>query len=218
MDNIPTGDSLFKIYGYSIGYTNPSHTDVTLNIYTNMPQGGDTNPNIPVGDLFLNLDGTGFTQAVQLPTSGNVGTLLNVTGVSTSKDLWTSRTGYYYAGEYRTSLSSSGFIPVQAIGTAVSPTTDGSFPSSNITATWDDNHTTNPGDYILSILFPGLDGNHGKDIIFLWASGTCGNGTIYADVDLTHVSPPQVPVPPSALLLGTGLLGLAFLRKRRVVR
>ena len=57
-DNIPSGDSLFKIYGYSVSYSNAN--DVVLNIYTNMPQGGDTNPNIPVGDLFLNLTGDGL--------------------------------------------------------------------------------------------------------------------------------------------------------------
>ena len=227
-DNIPSGDSLFKIYGYSIGYSNPSRTDVRLNIYTNMSQGGDPDTNLPiacpVGDLFLNLDGTGFTQVVKLPASNGVGTLLNVTSSQTSQDVWSGISGWYYGGEYRDiqiSPTISGIPLVKAEGNATNLYgADGTPFADNITitATWDENHTTNPGDYILSILLPGLDGNDGNHLKFLWSSGTCGNGTIYADVDLTEVSPPQVPVPPSALLLGTGLLGLVFLRKRRVER
>lgn len=210
--------SMFPIFGYSVGYTDASKMDVKLNIYTNMPQGGDTSPPYPpVGDLFLNIAGAGFTQALVLPTSGSGGTLKDASTFQTSKDLWQGPgglgNGYYYGGEYHISPTSatSGLVPVQATGTAV---------SSNITASWSDNPTASghPGTYILSILFPGMDDNQGKDLIFLWSSGTCGNGTIYGDVNLTQVSLSPVPVPPSALLLGTGLLGLGILRKWRLVR
>jgi hypothetical protein len=237
--NIPTGDSLFKIYGYEI-VTSSQTDNVYLNIYTNMPQGGDTDPRLPlalgpplpVGNLFLNLGGNyydyknpadptagiiGFTQALVLPTSGSGGTLKTVTDVTTSKTLWSPYGSWIYGGEYRKSdtSASSGNVPVLATGS--SDTTSG------ITASWSNNINTNPyyqanaGDYILSILFPGLDGNNGNDIVFLWASGTCANGVVFGTYD-NPLSPPGVPVPPSALLLGSGLLGLALLRHRRKVR
>jgi hypothetical protein len=72
------------------------------------------------------------------------------------------------------------------------------------------------GTDILTILFTGMDGNHGNDVTFLWAAASCANGVVFG-VIAGEVNPPQVPVPPSALLLGTGLLGLALLRYRRKV-
>jgi hypothetical protein len=215
MDNIPGGTgSLFKIFGYEV-VTNSNNADVTLNIFTNMPRTGDPDTNLPtpcpVGDLFLNLGGNfetnGFTTALDI----SEGTLRTVTGASdynTSKQLWNPYGGWIYAGEYRTGASSSGNAPVQALGTA-GPT--------DITASWILNPTNHPGTWELSVLFPGLDGNNGNDLVFLWTSGTCANGVIFGDYE-QPVSPPQVPVPPSALLLGTGILGLAILRKSRVER
>jgi hypothetical protein len=44
---------------------------------------------------------------------------------------------------------------------------------------------------------------------FLWGTATCGNGTFAGSTD------GMVPLPPSALLLGTGLLGLVGLGWRR---
>jgi hypothetical protein len=233
VDNIPTGNSLFKIYGYEIGKTGATGSgDVALNIFTNMPQGGDPDTSIPsalyplrVGNLFLNLGGAGFTQALVLPNSGTTATLYDITGFTTSKDLWSPYSNWVYGGEYRTSSSSasSGNVPVKATGATATTTYNNdpddptSFLGRSITATWMTNPTTHPGTYELSIVFPGLDGNNSNDIVFLWASGTCANGVIFGSHE-SPISPPGVPVPPSALLLGSGLLGLAILRYRRVGR
>jgi hypothetical protein len=44
------------------------------------------------------------------------------------------------------------------------------------------------------------------DFSFIYASGTCANSVLTG----------SVPLPPSALLLGSALVGLAFLRRRAV--
>ena len=223
MDNIPGGaSSLYKIFGYEIVRANPLvSADVTLNIYTNMSAlgGGGPIPN-PVGDLFLNMDGTfasnGFTTALDL-SDDKYRAVGGIATYNTSMQLW-KNTGWIYGGEYRTSNTApatSGNVPVEALGNVIA----NGLP---ITASWSKNITSNTvyhagaGTDILSILFTGMDGNENLDVTFLWAAASCANGVVFGVIE-GEVSPPQVPVPPSALLLGTGLLGLGLLRYRRKV-
>jgi hypothetical protein len=62
-------------------------------------------------------------------------------------------------------------------------------------------NTANP-DYKVEVILGNLVGDQ---FDFLWGSGTCGNGTMAG----------HVPLPPTVLLLGSGLLGLVGLRYRR---
>ena len=86
-------------------------------------------------------------------------------------------------------------VPVRATGTI---DTD---PNDKVYVTWaygtgHDNNTVAVD--LKEILGPGA-------WTFLWGTATCGNGTFTGGFDT------GVPVPPSALLLGTGLLGLVGL-------
>jgi hypothetical protein len=61
--------------------------------------------------------------------------------------------------------------------------------------------STKDGTDMVSITLGNLVGDQ---FTFMWASGTCGNGPIEG----------KVPVPPSVLLLGSGLVGLCLLRRK----
>jgi hypothetical protein len=66
------------------------------------------------------------------------------------------------------------------------------------------NPSTKDGTDMVSVTLGNLVGDQ---FTFMWASGTCGNGPIEG----------KVPLPPSLLLLGSGLLGLGLLRFRKRV-
>jgi hypothetical protein len=70
------------------------------------------------------------------------------------------------------------------------------------TVTW-----THPSDYLITVTLNGINADGSwNDFNLLWGSETCGN-----DVQFNRF----VPLPPSMLLLGSGLLGLVGLRWRR---
>ncbi len=72
--------------------------------------------------------------------------------------------------------------------------------------------------YEIKIRLSGIEGfNPSAGFAFVWGTGTCGNDAIVNGL-AAGVAP--VPLPPSVLLLGSGLLGLALLgfrRKKRVL-
>jgi hypothetical protein len=179
-----------------------------LRINTNWAGATFTDGNVAVtADLFVTVNGTVYGVALGSKNYDNFGnnsrlgniyavTLTsNPTGNSTyktSQDIFGPQTGYIYGGMYDYDAAKP--IPVWATG---------SDTGKDATVNWYTGYVT----VDLSALFP-TAGNYTID--FLWGSGTCANDTFEGggryDV---------VPLPPSALLLGSGLLGLVGLGWRR---
>jgi hypothetical protein len=164
----------------------------TLNIFTSFPAA--------TGDLGavaadLSLYSAGTTWAVRLSPISPGG------GVSTVGELFKNpsyNTSIYYFG-------STGDI----YGGADNPAnpkpapvwaTSGLVQGITVPVTWASGE--------VEVDLAGIPGFNTRDFSFLYASGTCANSI------LTGSDP--VPLPPSVLLLGSGLMGLAFLRRRRV--
>jgi hypothetical protein len=182
----------FNTYGAN---WNPS-THV-LTIFSNWGPARDGTLGVTTADLFIDLGCNGtydFAVGLDLNSNGNglnrAGLVYSTATYQTSQDLFNANGGVIYGGQV--DPTSPHAIPVLAAGGVTGATaspvlwsTLGGLP-----------------DYSVSVNLTGLvDGNFG----FLWGSGTCGNGPIET----------CVPIPPSVLLMGSGLLGLGLLGWRR---
>lgn len=78
----------------------------------------------------------------------------------------------------------------------------GSYPTFDGSVTW-----TQPSDYLVTITLAGIntDGSW-NNFNFLWSSETCGNDAQYTTF---------TPIPATAMLMVTGLVGLAVLGRRK---
>ncbi|MGO8762806.1 MAG: hypothetical protein ACLP2P_12110 [Desulfobaccales bacterium] len=207
------GDIIYDQYNNS--YTNPtiigaspyyfltsSYTFnngvLTFNTNWNPGDNGEVNSKVTTAYLFIKQDGN--TYAIDL----NFNNLLNntVTILKNPTIIYSNDSSFNFKavgdyGEYYQTISTSTYVPVTASG----GTSDGS-----ATVQWSNDTKHHLGNTVTIDLGTLLTSDPWS---FVWGTATCGNGTVYAFI------PSSVPLPPSALLLGTGLLGLVGLGWRR---
>lgn len=161
-----------------------------LIITTNWNPNRDGYLGVTTADLFVTSGANSW--AIHLDTlSGTGGVYINPT-FQTTQDLFSIYPSDVYGGRY----DSNGVLNVIP-SLATGGTNDGTVP-----VVWTINGLGNLVDVNLSSL-AGFDPNN---FSFTWAGGTCGNDTIYGAA---------APIPATALLLGSGLLGLVGLGWRR---
>jgi hypothetical protein len=193
-----SGDTNFNIVGANLVGT-------TLEIFTGWKGPTFTEDSAIAADLTL--ASTGGTWMVRLGnTSSEMGKIYNSSsGYNNSQHYFGPQTGYNYGGAYETAGQ---VIPVWATGASI-----GTLGTTGVV--WTDlGNTLGLGYDVwevaidLSKMPAGFDST---DFSFLYATGTCGNSVLTGSEGGFN----PVPIPPSALLLGTGLLGLVGLGWRR---
>jgi hypothetical protein len=126
----------------------------------------------------------------------------SVNSVKTSQDVWSSRAGFTYGGQY---VLASNTADAQLAPTVL---TSGSLLSGwTVTQSWSGG--------VLDVTLTALDAATfalllGNDDLF-WGTADCDNGPIFEQI---NVASNNVPEPGTLALFGTGLLGFAFLRRR----
>jgi PEP-CTERM motif len=166
-----------------------------LTIFTNWNPNKDgfANAAVKTADLFIGPSpGGNFAFAIQLDTL--TGTGLVYSGLTpalyqTSDDIFKGLTNLTYGGQY--DQAAAKLVPVLATF-PIPPLTDTS-------VVW-----TIPGGGLPNQVAIDLSGIGGLGNGFVWGTATCSNDGFAA-----------VPLPPSVLLLGTGLLGLVGWRFRK---
>jgi hypothetical protein len=202
------GAAIYESYGINVyNFTTGTNSgSIIVDLFTNFPQAGETVNGSPPwttrpADLFITetYKGAQYQWAVPLVNhdgyvSGNmyaVGTFL------TSDDMDPSHgTGYIYNHGVPVSIATTGNnYGFTDMGSAGAPFK---------TATW--TALTGLPDYVVRLNLGIFEDDLNGSFSFLWGTATCANDVITGQV-------PQVPIPPSALLLGSGLFGLILLKK-----
>jgi hypothetical protein len=179
--------SLFDTFGADL-----SGNTFTISTNWNPNKDGSVNAAVLTADLFIDngCDGT-WDVAIQLDTLTGTGKVYANPAYNTSFDIFSSLSGLTYGGRY--DEASPQAAPVQ--------TTSGDTGTTSVVWTIgaDPDQLNNQVAIDLSGL--GLGSQWG----FFWGTATCANDGFAA----------CVPVPPSVLLLGSGILGVGLLRWRR---
>jgi hypothetical protein len=196
------GDQHYDIIQTSVTW---SGSDVTLAISTKnngTPEGSDH-----IADVAIDLDRDGvFESGIVLKAHDSLtaGTVYTLSTATANTDLWKITDNYpggVYSTNYDRNNSTTIHDPAKIPVYLKNITYDSTFAGS---VSW-----TQPSDYLVTITLTGINTSGDWDHFdFLWGSETCGN-----DTQFDHAN---VPLPPSMLLLGTGLLGLVGLRARKI--
>jgi hypothetical protein len=163
----------------------------TLTIFTNWNpnKDGDVDAAVKTADLFIDLGCNGsLDYAIQLDTLSRTGKVYANPTYNTSDDIFKTKTSLIYGGNY--DEASPKLVPVQA----TSSDTD----TTSVVWTIGSGGLGNEVAIDLAGLVSGQWG-------FVWGTATCANDSFAA----------CVPIPPSVLLMGSGLLGLGLLGWRR---
>jgi hypothetical protein len=179
------GDSIFDTKGANL-------TGKTLTIYTNWGPAldGSVNAAVKTADIFFDVccDGD-YDYAIRLDTLTGRGNVYQNPTYQTSQTIFSSLTNLEYGGRYDVD-DAAHTVPVWATSDAIGLTS----------VVWDSGgaNSTNKVDIF-------IDGIANQDFGFIWGTATCANDAFKT----------CVPVPPSVLLMGSGLLGLGLVGWRR---
>ena len=189
------------------------YQDLKIDIFTNFPQAGNVAGlgDVPA-DMILSLQGGNNNYAIALSAHDGLtlGTLYKVDTLQTSVDRYTSKTNLIYGGAWQDAPGDDGGLPANLPYTYMTgrPT-----PAQAATSfTWGVGDGVSK--YDISIFYAGY--NNFQDgglntITGFYGTGDCSNDAM----SFTGTGSP-VPLPPSVLLMGSGLLGLALLGKRKI--
>ena len=164
----------------------------TFTIFTNWNpnKDGDVDAAVKTADLFIDVGCNGsYDYAIQLDTLTGTGNVYANPAYNTSDDIFKTKISLIYGGKYDEAAPK--LVPTQVTSSATDTT--------DVDWTIGSGGVNNQVAIDLSGL--GLSGPW----CFVWGTATCANDG-FSD---------KVPVPPSVLLLGSGLLGLGMVRWRR---
>jgi hypothetical protein len=214
INDSPANDSIgfpeYETYGINVLNFTPGVNSgpITMQIFTNFPQSGITVNGSPPwatipADVFIteNYQGIDYLWAVPLVNHGaySVGNMYAVGTALLSNDLDPSGgTGYIYNPNVNVQIattgsnygfSSFGGGSVSWIAQAGSP------------------------DWMVNVALGIFEDDPFSTMSFLWGTATCANDVVFGQVG--GGGEPNVPIPSTVLLLGSGLVGLVGLRQKR---
>jgi hypothetical protein len=206
------GYPAFETYGMNVLNWTPGTNSggVAYQLYTNIPQAGVVINGTPVwattpADLFIteNYMGVDYQWAIPLVsrTGFTAGVQYAVGTVLTSTDIYNANGG----GAYNYNPN----IPVQ-VATVGDNYGYASFGGGSVS--WASIGAGLP-DWMITVQSGMWEDDAFATLTFLWGTGTCANDILTGQVG--GGGNPNVPVPPTVWLLGSGLLGMVGLGWRR---